>query len=100
MIDADSKRDMNENMCVASQIGVKIGSDNSLWHVRCLVDTWGPLLLTWINFNLSIIKSNHMPSKLWDEITYPFPNVNGCTVEVKQWISHFIPTHFNGCNYS
>ena len=26
--------------------------------------------------------SNHMPSKVWDEITYPFLNLNGCTVEV------------------
>ena len=34
----------------------------------------GPLLLTWI--------SNHMPSKVWDGITYPFLNFNGCTVEV------------------
>ena len=32
------------------------------------------LLLTWL--------SNHMPSKVWDEITYPFLNVNGCSVEV------------------
>ena len=26
--------------------------------------------------------SNHMPSKVWDEITYPFLNFNGATVEV------------------
>ena len=26
--------------------------------------------------------SNHMLSKVWDEITYPFLNVNGATVEV------------------
>ena len=25
---------------------------------------------------------NYMPSKVWDAITYPFPNFNGCTVEV------------------
>ena len=29
---------------------------------------------SWIN--------NHIPSKVWDEITYAFPNFNGCTVEV------------------
>ena len=34
-----------------------------------------------------------MPCKLWDEITYPFPNFNGCTVEVWEWISNFTP-HF------
>ena len=26
-----------------------------------------------------------------DEITYPFPNFNGATVEVWEWISNFIP---------
>ena len=26
--------------------------------------------------------SNHMPGKVWDEITYPFLNFNSCTVEV------------------
>ena len=31
-----------------------------------------------------------MPSKVWDEITYPFPNFNGCTVEVREWMSNFI----------
>ena len=30
---------------------------------------------------------------MWDEIIYPFPNFNGCTVEVWEWISNFIP-HF------
>ena len=34
-----------------------------------------------------------MHSKVWDEITYPFLNFNGCTVEVYEWISNFIP-HF------
>ena len=26
--------------------------------------------------------SNYMPGKVWDGITYPFLNLNGCTVEV------------------
>ena len=34
-----------------------------------------------------------MPSKVWDEITYAFPNFNGATVEVWELISNFIP-HF------
>ena len=33
-----------------------------------------PLIRAWI--------SNHMPGKVWGEITYPFLNFNGCTVEV------------------
>ena len=34
-----------------------------------------------------------MPSEVWYEIAYPFPNLNGCTVEVWEWISSFI-SHF------
>ena len=32
---------------------------------------------------------------MWDEITYPFPNFNGATVEVFELIGDFIP-HFTG----
>ena len=31
-----------------------------------------------------------MSSKKWDEITYPYPNLNGSTVDVWEWISNFI----------
>ena len=31
-----------------------------------------------------------MPSNVWDEITYPFPNFNGGTVEVCDWMIYFI----------
>ena len=36
--------------------------------------------------------SNYTHYKTWDEITYPFPNFNGCAVEVGEWIilSHTI----------
>ena len=46
---------------------------------------WHGLILTlsWI--------SNHMPGEVWGEITYPFPNFNGATVEVLEWISNLIP---------
>ena len=36
--------------------------------------------LTWI----------HIQHKVWDKITYPFPNFNGCAVEVWEWISNLI----------
>ena len=39
-----------------------------------------------------------MPGKVWDEITYPFLNFNGSTIEVKEWISNCI-SHYNRCNY-
>ena len=42
-------------------------------------------LRAWIN--------DYMPSQMWDEITYPFPNFNCATVEVLGWISLF-SSHF------
>ena len=36
---------------------------------------------------------NYDHYKVWDEITYPFPNFNGCTIDVWEWISIFTP-HF------
>ena len=67
--------------CGMSQINV-----NSLdLHSFIYSFLWNIVIFTWI--------SNYMPSKVWDEITYPFSNFNGCTVEVWEWISHFIP-HF------
>ena len=41
--------------------------------------------------------SNHIPSKVWDEIAYPFPNFNGRTLDVWELISNF--TLCNGCNH-
>ena len=39
--------------------------------------------------------NDHMPSKMWDKIIYPYPNFNCCTVEDLEWIGNFIP-HFTG----
>ena len=50
----------------------------------------GPFLLTWINLNAIMYKFLH-PLLVWDEITYPFPNFNDCTVEVWEWINDLIP---------
>ena len=38
--------------------------------------------------------SNDMLSKVWDEITYTFSNLNGYTVEVFEWISNFTPHNY------
>ena len=32
-----------------------------------------------------------MPGKVCGEITYPFRNFIGCTIEVQEWLSYFIP---------
>ena len=38
-------------------------------------------------------------NKVWYEILYPFPNLNGCTVEVWAWISTSIPK-FTGYTFT
>ena len=56
--------------------------------------TWGPfywhgltLIWAWI--------SHYIHYKVWDEISYPFPNFHGATIEVWEWMNNFIP-HFTG----
>ena len=39
--------------------------------------------------------SNYIHYKVYNEITYPFPNFNSATIEAYEWISNFIP-HFTG----
>ena len=41
----------------------------------------GPLLVTWFNL-IPQWMYNYIRYKVWDRITYPFPNFNGTTVEV------------------
>ena len=45
-----------------------------------VIHNQGPPLLTWINFNPSMM-SNYIHDKVWNQITYPFPNFNSATVE-------------------
>ena len=55
----------------------------------------GPLLPTWINFNLSM-DSNYTHAIVWDDITNPFPDFTCATREVWEGISNFI---FHFINY-
>ena len=55
--------------------------------VSCLLVM--PLLLTWIN---SAWINYHMPSKVWVDITRPFPNFKSCTIEVWEWTSNSTPS--------
>ena len=57
-----------------------------------------PLQLTCINLNLALINYT-MRSYEWDEITYPFPNFNGSSVQVQEWLSNFIPEILTGVIY-
>ena len=57
----------------------------------------GPLLSKWSTFNPAWI-NNHMPSKVWNEITYPFPNLIDCTISLFGMDTSFRSTFYNGCN--
>ena len=73
---------------------------NACWHkglndITCTMASLAPLmslLPTLFDLIPSWI-SNLMLNEVWDAITDPFPNSNGCTVEVWEWVRNFIP-HF------
>ena len=58
----------------------------------CALFAWPPqiYLIFWILFHLHgstfIPASAYIRYKFWDEITYPFPNFNGATIGVWEWI--------------
>ena len=60
-------------------------------------ETWGLTMMEYASgfiFGLTLIRarfSNHIPSKVGDEITYPLPNFNGHPFEVWEWRSNFMP---------
>ena len=63
-----------------------------LWYIYSMQLTHcclGSLLLTWITL-IPAWLSKCTNNKVWDEITYPFPNLNGTAVEVSEWISNTI----------
>ena len=60
-----------------------------------VLDAWsskGPFYKPGLTL-ISSRMSNYIHYKVWDEITYPFPNFNGAVIEVCSWLSNFIP-HF------
>ena len=61
-------------------VGILNARDIFYKHGLTLIPSW---IINYIHYNM------------WDEITYPFPNFNGATVEVWKWISNFTP-HFIG----
>ena len=64
--------------CISPSIPYDVFDTSSPFYQHGLI-----VILAWIN--------NHMPNKVRGEITYPFLNFNGATVEVWEWISNFIP---------
>ena len=70
---------------------VSVGSANLYWvhfyqHGLTLIPAWISDAIYYVCDEVPYV---------WDEITDLFLNFNGCTVEILEWISNFIP-HFTG----
>ena len=50
-----------------------------IYHINPVLIPGDPF--TDMNYYFNINISNHMPSKVWDEIVYSFLNFNGCIVK-------------------
>ena len=61
-------------------------------YILWLVNSRGPFYYNFLTLITAWI-CHHMSNKVWDEITYPFPNFNNWTIEVWEWINDFI-SHF------
>ena len=46
---------------------------------------WGPFYQHGLTL-IPIWISNYIQYKVWDEITYPFPNFNGANIGIWEWI--------------
>ena len=96
--------------CFQEIVMIKAGSVRfdkaSTWNVTHISWCWGTQVewikkrrVSWGPFYLhelilaSAWTCNPMPGEVWDDITYPFPNFNGATVEVWKLMNKFIP-HF------
>ena len=55
-----------------------------------------PLFQHALNLIQTLI-SNYIHYKVWDEITFPFPNLK---CHVWEWKCNSMPTLYNGCDYS
>ena len=69
---------MSINICICSFVNAS----------ECFI-IMGPFNNMVYNFIPTCI-SNLISSKVFDEITYPYPNFKGCTAEVWEWISNLI----------
>ena len=95
--------------CKSANPVIHTQTGNACTHTRCKFMRWCdvPLQAIFIIFNSSlwplsptftlipVWMNNYTHDKEWDEIIYQFPNFNGGTVEVWEWINNFIP-HFTG----
>ena len=85
------RRHPHVNICIHHENATQVDCCNSggTFNLCRAMDILGPLS-TCIDFNFSMI-SYHMPSKGWDDITYPCLNLSGSTVEVWEFMGNVIP---------
>ena len=87
----------SRSMCLPCGAQILLSHCQYLNHISC-GEYYCLLLIPGATFTnkhgLTLIPAwicNNIHYKVWDEITYLFPNFNGVTVEVWEWISNFIP---------
>ena len=95
------KLNWNVANCRLSKISILatkslLGARMSCYYT--LQNIWQGFAVAFYRHGLTLIPawiSNYIHYDVWDEIAYPFPNGNGCTVEVWEWMGKFIP-YFTG----
>ena len=60
--------------------------------IACCMIRWDPFTNKVTIWNPAQM-NDYINSKMWDEITHPFQNVNDAAIDVWEWIDNFIP-HF------
>ena len=83
------------NDCFAeTAVGTRRKAEQLSWYYTNaeMPDIKGPFYYRGLNL-IPAWMCNQMPSNVWDEITYPFRNFNGCSVENWEWINNWI-LHF------
>ena len=77
-----------DNVCHGKLSWEWLNQNGQILEWKTLENIHGSYLLNGSTLIIACIR-NCMPSKVWGEITYEFPNLNGAAVEIGEWISNF-----------
>ena len=72
---------MSYNATVCNHQCLAVTSKNKVFHDNKIDDRYNDSSQNYV-WNCFMWKKKCIQHKAWDEITYPFPNFNGITVEV------------------
>ena len=96
---ADGTKNCHINSFSGCQLPLKLPSFVSLTEQNWFTETsddplhWTHFIWSPFYWRINLIPaciSNYISDRVWDEITSPFPNFNGATVEVWECISNFL----------